>query len=94
MRDPACRGSPAVANFAGLCVPEMRSLDRDEEVRHVYEYLKARNIQTPRGADAQVIETFNNGFGHASYADFSRANPECCTFSQKEPDDLEIAPSK
>lgn len=83
-----------VANVAGVCVPEMRRLDRDEEVRRVYEYLKARNIQTARGVDAQVIETVNNGFGYASYADFSRANPECCTFSQKGPDNLEIAPSK
>lgn len=63
-------------------------------MRRVYEYLKARNIQTPHGVDGQVIETVNNGFGYASYADFSRANPECCTFSLNGPDSLEIAPSR
>ncbi|WP_147298616.1 hypothetical protein [Lysobacter soli] len=83
-----------VANFAGVCVPQMRRLDRDEQLQHVYEYLKARNLQTARGVDGQIVEKVNNGFGYASYADFARANPECCTFSLKGPANLEIAPMR
>lgn len=78
------------ANYMGICVPELRRLDRQEQLRHVYEYLKARNLQTQRGVDGQIVGKLNNGFSYASYPAFIRANPACCSISLKGPVNLQI----
>lgn len=81
---------PLAANYAGVCVGQLRRLDRDEQQQRVYDFLKARNRLTLRGVDGSIEGIEDRGFAYPTYEAFESANPLCCTFPRTGPQNLSL----
>lgn len=80
-------GRPA-GQYAGFCFARWEFIKEDERNRAVYNFLRERNIQRLTGVGGAVIRIEDNGFHYSDYASFKRTNPDCCSYSERGPENI------